>query len=124
MELIESRSVRRVFQRPEVRVFPRRRVERPGLEGAVCFKVQNEETVHDVICRWSERGSTDPWDDVIAECVREAFSVGVIREVHGAGSGLMKLLGHHVGLEPGCGRITARWSRFEGLVSSCRSSIA
>jgi hypothetical protein len=118
MELVESRTVRRVFQRPEVRVVPLRRVERPGLEGAVIFNLHNEETVHDVICRWSELGSTDPWDDVVAECVREAVSVGLIREVHGAGSGLMKFLGHHVGLEPDCGRITALRARLQGLVSS------
>jgi hypothetical protein len=30
----------------------------------------------------------------------------------------MKFLGHHVGLEPDCGRITALRSRFQGLVSS------
>jgi hypothetical protein len=37
-----------------------KRAERPGLEGTVLASLEDRETVHDVICRWSELGSTDP----------------------------------------------------------------
>jgi hypothetical protein len=120
LELVESGTSRRIFRRPEVRLGSSRRVERPGLEGALISNLNDGETVHDVICRWSKLGSTDPWHDVIAECVKEAVAVGLIREVDVAGSGLTKFFGHQVGLEPDCGRITALYDRSHELASAWR----
>jgi hypothetical protein len=118
MELGENRPARRMLRRPAIRVSPLERVERPGLEGAVLESVGKRETVHDVICRWSEVGSTDPWHDVIAEVVTEAVANGLIREVEAAGGVLTKLLGDTVGLEPVCDRIAALEPRFQQVDSS------
>jgi hypothetical protein len=120
MELAESRSARRIFRRPEVRLVPLKRVERPGLEGAVIANLEDKDTAHDVICRWSDLGSMDPWHDVIAEVVKEAVAIGLIREVEVAGGMLTKLLGDSMGLEPDCDRIAAFRNRFEELASSWR----
>jgi hypothetical protein len=116
--IAESRPARRMLRRPDVRVSPLKRAERPGLEGAVIASLEDRETVHDVICHWSELGSTDPWHDVIAEVVKEAVGNGLIREVEAAGGVLTKLLGDSVGLEPVCGRIAALEGRFQQLDSS------
>jgi hypothetical protein len=118
IEVAESRAARRMLRRPDVRVAPLKRAERPGLEGTVLASLEDRETVHDVVCRWSELGSTDPWHDVIAEVVREAVASGLIREVEAAGGVLTKLLGDSVGLEPDCDRITALEPRFRQLDSS------
>jgi hypothetical protein len=120
MELVESRSPRRIFRRPEVRLVTLKRVERPGLEGALIANLEDEDTAHEVICRWSELGSTDPRHDVIAEVVKEAVAMGLIREVEGAGGVLTRLLGDRVGLEPDCDRIAAFQNRFQELASSWR----
>jgi hypothetical protein len=119
LELIERGTSRRI-RHPEVRLGSSRRVERPGLEGALILNLEDGETVHDVICRWAKVGSTDPWHDVIAECVKEAVAVGLIREVDVAGRGLMKFLGHQVGLEPDCSRIAALYNRGQELASAWR----
>jgi hypothetical protein len=118
IEVAENRPASRMLRRPDVRVSPLKRVERPGLEGTVLASLEDRETVHDVICRWSERGSTDPWHDVIAEVVREAVANRLIREVEPAGGVLTKLLGDSVGLEPICDRIAALEGRFQELNSS------
>ena len=118
IEVAESPQARTMLRRPHVRIAPVERVERPGLEGAVLASLEGRETVHDVICRWAEVGSTDPWHDVIAEVVREAVANGLIREVEAAGGVLTKLLGDSVGLEPACDRIAALESRFQQLDSS------
>ena len=118
IEVAESRPARRMLRRPDVRVSPLKRAERPGLEGTVLASLEDRETVHDVICRWSELGSTDPWHDVVAEVVGEAVANGLIREVEGTGGVLTKLLGDSVGLEPVCGRIAALEGRFQQLDSS------
>ena len=120
MEVVESGTSRRIFRHPEVRLGSSRRVELPGLEGALISNLEDGETVHDVICRWSKVGSTDPWHDVVAECVKEAVALGLIREVDVAGRGLTKFLGHQVGLEPDCGRIEALHSRAQELASAWR----
>jgi hypothetical protein len=118
IEVAESRPSRRMVRRPELRVAPLKRVERPGLEGAVLAGLEDRETVHDVICRWSEAGSTDPWHDVLAEVVREAVANGLILEVEPAGGVLTKLLGDSVGLEPVCDRIAELEPRFQRVNSS------
>jgi hypothetical protein len=118
IEVAESRPARRMLRRPDLRASPLRRVERPGLEGAVLAALKDREMVHDVICRWSEVGSTDPWHDVLAEVVREAVANGLIREVEPAGGVLTKLLGDSVGLEPVCRRIAGLEPRFQQLNSS------
>jgi hypothetical protein len=118
IEVAESPPARRMLRRPDVRVSPLKRAERQGLEGTVLASLEERETVHDVICRWSELGSTDPWHDVIAEVVSEAVANGLIREVEGSGGVLTKLLGDSVGLEPVCGRIAALEGRFQQLDSS------
>jgi hypothetical protein len=118
IEVAESSPARRMLRRPDVGVFLLKRAERPGLEGTVLASLEDRETVHDVICRWSELGSTDPWHDVIAEVVSEAVANGLIREVEASGGVLTKLLGDSVGLEPVCGRIAALEGRFQELDSS------
>jgi hypothetical protein len=120
LELIERGTSRRIFRHPEVRLGSSRRVERPGLEGALILNLEDGETVHEAVCRWAKLGSTDPWHDVIAECVKEAVAAGLIREVDVAGSGLTKFLGHQVGLEPDCGRIEALYDRGQELASAWR----
>jgi hypothetical protein len=79
IEVARSRPARRMLRRPDLRVSPLKGVERPGLEGAVLAGLEDRESVHDVICRWSEVGSTDPWHDVLAEVMRETVANGLIR---------------------------------------------
>jgi hypothetical protein len=118
IEVAESPPARRMLRRADVGVSLLKRAERPGLEGTVLASLEDRETVHDVIRRWSELGSTDPWHDVIAEVVGEAVANGLIREVEASGGVLTKLLGDSVGLEPVCGRIAALEGRFQELDSS------
>jgi hypothetical protein len=100
IEVAESPPARRMLRRADVGVSLLKRAERPGLEGTVLASLEDRETVHDVICRWSELGSTDPWHDVIAEVVSEAVANGLIREVEASGGVLTKLLGTMWGSSP------------------------
>jgi hypothetical protein len=102
-----------IFPHAEIKVVPRAHARRPGLEGSIMDNLEGEETVRDVVCRWSGSHSTDPWHDAIHEAVAEAVDEGYLKEVEGNGGPLARFLWGGSHLEPDCGRIGRLASRFE-----------
>ncbi|MGH2736894.1 MAG: hypothetical protein ACRDKZ_15040 [Actinomycetota bacterium] len=120
MEVVERRNVLGMFPHAEIKVAPRGRDERPGLEGSILDNLEGEEALRDVVCRWSGSHSTDPWHDTVHEAVSEAVAGGYLTEVKEDCGALARFLWGGSHLEPDCRRIGGLGTTVERFADSWR----
>jgi hypothetical protein len=101
-------------------VTPLASAERSGLEGAILRNLQGSEPITEVICRWSEPLSADPWHDVLEAAIDEAIDAGYLASVTPNGGAIARLLRGDRELTADCGRIESSQGAFEELAGAWR----
>ena len=94
------------------------RASRPGLEGAVMESLEDETTLCDVVYRWSDKHSNNPWHDVIEEETAEALAAGYLKPASENTGVLARLIGHGNELDSDCSKIAGLEGKFSSFHES------